>query len=179
MKTINKNLINYSLSNIDIAMYLDNPNIVKYADLDDNFDSIDQVFDGYPYVIILIESGLNKGHWCCLTRYGNSVEIFDSYGGTIDHELSFISKKMKAKLGEADNCLATLLKKSSYKTIVSKHKFQSESDNVDTCGRHVVLRILMFLCGGMHLKQYTNWFKNNAKLLNLRNDEFVCKCITF
>jgi len=86
MKTINRNLINYSLSNIDIAMYLDKPNIVKYSDLA-KFNSIDQVFDGYPYVIILIESGLNKGHWTCLCRYNNSVEIFDSYGGTIDHEL--------------------------------------------------------------------------------------------
>jgi len=177
MKTINRNLINYSLSNIDIAMYLDNPNIVKYADLDDNFNSIDQVFDGYPYVIILIESGLNKGHWCCLTRYGNSVEIFDSYGGTIDTELSYISKQMKAKLGETDNCLANLLKKSVYKTVVNEHKFQSESNNVDTCGRHVVLRILMFLCGGMHLNEYMKWFKDAVRKLKLSNDELVVKLI--
>ena len=172
----NKNKVNYAISNIDIAMYLDNPNIVKYADLA-NFDNIDSLFDGYSYVIILIESGLNKGHWCCLTRYNNCVEIFDSYGGTIDHELSYISKQMKAKLGETDNCLTNLLKKSSYKTVINMHKFQSGSNNVDTCGRHVVLRIIMFLCGGMHLDKYINWFKDAVRKLKLSNDELVVKFI--
>ena len=172
----NKNKVNYAISNIDIAMYLDNPNIVKYADLA-NFDNIDQVFDGNPYVIILIESGQNKGHWCCLLRYNNSVEIFDSYSGTIDHELSYISKQMKAKLGEKNNCLTNLLKKSEYTTVVNKYKFQSELGGIDTCGRHVLLRIMMFLCCGMDLNDYIKWFKAVASKLKLSNDLLVVKLI--
>ena len=174
----NKNRVNYSLSNIDIAMYLDNPNIVKYGDLA-QFDSIDQVFDGYSYVIVLIKTSTSSGHWISLLRYNNCVEQFDSYGGTIDHELSYISKQMKAKLGETDHFLTRLLKNSDYKIVVNKYKFQAEAESVDTCGRHVLLRIIMFICGGMHLDEYIKWFKTSVRKLKLSNDLLVVKLITF
>ena len=177
-----KNNIEYSLSNVDIERYVGKGHIIKYSDLS-NFDNIDDVFNGNSFVIVLIESKPFSGHWVTMLRYDNIVESFDSYGGSIDNELSFISKEMKNKLGENEKSILNLLKNSSYKVVINKYIIQSEQKingmDVDSCGKHVLLRILMFICGGMDLNQYTNWFKTNAKLLNLRNDEFVCKCITF
>ena len=48
-----KNSLNYSVSNFDIAKYFGNGHIVKYADLI-KYNSIDSVFDGNSFVIILI-----------------------------------------------------------------------------------------------------------------------------
>jgi len=86
---------------------------------------------------------------------------------------------MKANLGETDNCLTNLLKKSSYKTVVSEHKFQSENSHVDTCGKWVLLRILMFVCGGLKLPEFVEFVKKGTNQLNVNNDELVCRLITF
>ena len=175
---MNKNSVEYSISNVDIQKYLGNGHIQKYADLL-NFNNIDDVFGDYNFVIILIESKLNSGHWTCMLRYDNTIEIFDSYGGSIDNELKYISKNMKNMLGEKENVLTDLLKKSGYKVVINKYKFQKEDNSIDSCGKWCLLRILMFMCANMQLKEFTSFVKNNAKKLNLSNDEFVCKCITF
>ena len=126
-----------------------------------------------------MESKLNSGHWTTMLRYDNTIELFDSYSGTLDNELPFISKQMKFELGENEHILTELLKKSGHKIIVNKYKFQSEKNNVDSCGKWCLLRILMFVCANMQLKEFVNFVKTNAKKQNLSNDEFVCKCITF
>ena len=173
-----KNTIEYSLSNVDIERYVGRGHIKKYSDLS-NFDNIDDVFNDNSFVIVLIESKPSAGHWCCMLRYDNTIELYDSYSGTLDNELNYISKQMKIELGENEHILTELLKKSGHKIVVNKYKFQSEKNNVDTCGKWVLLRILIFVCANMQLKEFVNFVKTNAKKLNLRNDEFVCKCITF
>lgn len=175
---MNKNSINYSVSNFDIEKYFGDGHIIKYSDLS-KFDNIDSVFNGNSFVIILIESKPSSGHWCCLLRYKNTVEIFDPYAGTIDNELKYISKAMREKLGEDEPVLTKLLKNSKHKVVVNKYDFQSENDGINTCGRHCILRILMFICGGMELQEYIKWFKNSAKKLKISNDNFVVKLITF
>ena len=74
------NKINYSITNTDIAKYLMSPNIVKYGDIS-TMDGIDELFNGGCYVIILVESEENSGHWCLCLRYDDDIiEQFDSYG---------------------------------------------------------------------------------------------------
>jgi len=173
-----KNKLNYSVSNFDIGKYIIDANIIKYSELA-NYCSIDSVFSGNNYVILLIESGKRSGHWVALIRYDNCIEQFDSYSSSIDHELSFIDEKMKEKLNETNHYLTKLLNKSSYKIVVNKYKFQSEIDGTNTCGKHVILRLLMFCCNNMNLNDYINFFKDSSKKLKLNNDEFVSKIITF
>ena len=173
---MNKNSLNYSISNVDIEAYVGKGHIIKYANLT-NFNNIDDVFNGNSFVIVLIESKPFSGHWVCMLRYDNTIELFDSYSGTIDNELKYISKNMKNMLGEKENVLTDLLKKSGYKVVINKYKFQKESNTIDTCGRHCLLRILMFICAKMDLNQYTNWFKKSSKMLKLSNDELVVNVI--
>ena len=132
----------------------------------------------FYYVIILVESQENRGHWTACLRYNDgTIEQFDSYGGKIDSEMKYISIVKKTQLGEENNELGDILK--GYKVVVSKYKFQKLNDNIDTCGKWTLLRILMFVLGGMEIDQFTTWFKNLAKSQGCSNDELVCRLITF
>ena len=173
----NKNLINYSITNTDIEKYLVNPNIVKYGDLS-NMNSVDDLFNDDCYVIILIESEENSGHWVTCMRYDDgAIEQFDSYGGKIDSEMKYISSDKKLKLGEENNELGDLLH--GEKTVVSKYRFQKLSPDVDTCGKWVLLRLLMFILGKMKINQFTKWFKLLKIKEGCSNDELVCRLVTF
>ena len=154
-----------------------NPNIVKYGDIS-TMDGIDELFNGGCYVIILVESEENSGHWCLCLRYDDDIiEQFDSYSGKIDNEMKYISSDKKSQLGEENNELAHLLK--DKKVVVSKYRFQKLSSDVDTCGKWVLLRLLMFILGHMEIYEFTIWFKKLAKSQNITNDELVCKLIEF
>ena len=157
MENKNKNKINYSITNTDIAKYLIKPNIVKYADIS-TMDDIDELFNGGCYVIILVESDENSGHWVLCLRYSDwTIEQFDSYSGKIDSEIKYISSDKKSQLGEENNELGNLLK--NEKVVVSKYRFQKLSPDVDTCGKWVLLRLLMFVFGHMEIDKFTQWFK--------------------
>ena len=122
---MDKNTIEYSLSNVDIERYVGRGHIIKYSDLS-NFDNIDDVFNGNSFVIVLIESEPSRGHWTAMLRYDNTIEMYDSYGGSIDNELKYISKQMKIELDENEHILTELLKKSGHKVVVKNYKFQKE-----------------------------------------------------
>jgi len=148
---MNKNKLNYSLTNTDIEKYLGTGHIIKYSDLN-KYQNIDQAFGDNNFLIVLIESHRNSGHWVCLLRYNDgTIEQFDSYSGKIDSELKFITSSMKRNLHE-NNCILTQLLRNR-KTIWSKYRYQKLDNDVDTCGRWIILRILMFVEGGMELDQ--------------------------
>ena len=175
---MNKNKLNYSLTNSDIELYIGEGHIMKYSDLN-RFQNIDQAFDDNNFLILLIESHRNSGHWTCLLKYDDgTIEQFDSYGGKIDSELKFITSSMKRNLHE-NNCVLTQLLRRSGKTVWSKYQYQKLDNDIDTCGRHVILRVLMFLEGGVELDQYENWFKMRAKKLDVSNDQLVVEFIKF
>ena len=172
---MNKSKLNYSLTNVDINNYLGSGHIIRYRDLA-RYSTIDDVFGDSNFVVVLIESKLNSGHWTCLLRYPDgNIGQFDSYDGSIDGELNFISQEMRNKLGEKNNILTSLLK--NRKTSWSKYRFQRLDQGIDTCGKHVVLMILMFLKENMTIAQYTTWFKGLMKKLELDGDALVCLLI--
>jgi len=173
------NKINYSITNTDIDKYLGNGHIIKYCDLE-KYDDISDVFGDDAYVVILVQSKANNGHWVCLLQYDDgTVEQFDSYSGKIDSELKYISEAQQELLGEDEPLLTQLITRSRCKTVWSKYRFQKLNDNIDTCGKHCLLRIIMFVLGHKTIDQYTTWFKNLAKSQGCSNDELVCRLITF
>lgn len=125
--------------------------IFKYSELADVENLDDILPKERDYLILLTENKRNEGHWCCLMKYNNLFEWFDSYGGTKagkpDGELSFISKAVKVMLGEDKHYLSRLLKKSGCKVIYNKEKFQSLSDGINTCGKWTLARLISFNCG--------------------------------
>ena len=156
MENLKKEL-DYSLSDDDIKNHLgQDTKILKYADLN-NYKTLDELLPKEKdYVVILIETKRNNGHWTTLIKNNNQIEYFDSYGLDIDKEFGFISSVMKRMLGESKNQLGTLVDDSNYDVIYNNKQLQSHKDFVSTCGRHVVSRILNFK-KGMGLKDYIDY----------------------
>lgn len=143
-----KKKLQYFITDDDIKRWLgpeSESKIIKYSDLA-NYNSLEDLLPNETdYKIILVESEVNSGHWTCIMRKGNKYETFDSYGGIIDHELNYIPNSTKQYLGEDKKYLGGLLK--GHKIIYNKKKLQAENDNICTCGRWTIARILSFLMG--------------------------------
>ena len=140
------------ISSDDFIRFLDdvgNDKILKYSELK-NYNTMDELLPNEKdYKIILTESEINSGHWCCILKYNNTIEWFDSYGVKPDGELNFISAGMRKILGEDKHYLSKLIKtiKSPDKFIYNKKKLQVLKDGINTCGRWSILRLILFKQG--------------------------------
>jgi len=130
--------------------------IIKYSELKD-FKTIDELLPAdKSFRIILLEETYNSGHWIAMMRYGSTIEFFNSYGTAPDTDWRFINKMIRVVLGENTNELTRLMKNADelgYEAIYNKRDFQKHSNDIQTCGRWVVLRIEMMRMG-YDLKQF-------------------------
>ena len=177
MKTI-REIEDKPLSDKDIQSYLGKSvKIVEYKDLK-NYNSIDELLpNNKDYCILLYENEPDSGHWVGLLKYDNNIELFDSYGNTDTKILSWTPFKVRQMLGEDDDYLTKLVNKSNYHFIHNRKKYQG--DNAETCGRHVILRILAFLQDNADLPQYNHMIealKKNHPNQNM--DQIVSSLIT-
>jgi hypothetical protein len=173
-------LILKPLTDTDLERFLgyntDN-HILKYSELGQYNDLEDLLPHHKSYKIILIEYEMNSGHWICMLRYYNVIEIFNSYGNIHD-ELDFrTSLEMNKYLGQAHLHLNILiekeLKEDKFDIIYNEKQFQKKSLDINTCGRHVVNRIISLLDYNMTLKQYIEFMKKATVSLKLNFDELV------
>jgi len=137
------------LSNDDFKLYLGGNvknNIMKYSELKNYKDINELLPNDQDYKIILIETKKNSGHWCCIERNNNIIYWFDSYGLKFDEELKYVSTIMKKLLGEEEHQMERLMrtcKSLGLKCDYNKHNFQSDNENVSTCGRWCVIALQM------------------------------------
>jgi len=176
-----KNDINYFITNHDLDKLIHNVKIVKFADLDQYKSIYDLLPKKIDFVVILCETeGVNTGHWQLLLRNNNVFEFFDSYGDEPKTILKFITKKMNQYLGNDYNKdMGHILKsiKPTDKLIINEYEFQSDTNDVNTCGRWVASRIINFMLG-MDNQQFINWFKGIKKQNpRLKNDEIISELI--
>lgn len=118
--------------------------VIKYSELK-NFNSIEDFLPKIlDFKIVLIESSYNVGHWVCVVRRGNEITYFNSYGTGIDTDFRFIPRMMSCILGQSTKEMTRLFndaKAKGYEIVVNKTRFQKISDNIQTCGRHVLFFI--------------------------------------
>jgi len=145
--------LKYMVSDLDFQRWLGagaKEKTIKYGDFQD-VPSIQELLpEDKDYRIVLTEWKQNMGHWCCLLRYGNTIEWFDSYGVLPDAELKYVPKMMRRFLGEQEHALTRILKKAKedgFLVIYNKRKFQKQKDGVDTCGRWTLSRVMAMLMG--------------------------------
>ena len=183
-KSAYKDDIEYFMTNHDLGAIIKNVRIVKFSDLD-QFGSIYQLLPKkIDFVVILTETeDVNQGHWQLLLKRHNTFEFFDSYGDEPKTIIEFVSKKMNQFLGnDYQKDMGHILKsiRKQDQLTVNKFEFQSDIPNVNTCGRWVALRVMMFLAHEMNNKQFVAWFKQQKKKLpRLKHDELVCELIKF
>jgi hypothetical protein len=140
--------------------------IITYDKLKD-YKSINELLKPFGNVVILYLNDKNFGHWTCLfkNKEGN-IEFFDSYGLPMDQELRFIPDELREQLNQTKPILSNLLLKQKKKIIYNNHKLQKLSPKVNTCGRHVITRLLM---KNMNIDDYNKFIRS----FDLTPDEFV------
>ena len=176
-----KDKIAYFINNTDLNAYFPNCKIVKFAELD-NYASIYELLPNkLDFAFILVEEEKNTGHWQLLLRNQGEFSFFDSYGDKPTTILNFIPKYMNRLLGnDYDRDMGHILKsvKKGDKLIINKFPFQSNLDNVNTCGRWCIARTNLFMANGVDNAQFVKYIKREQKNTKLTLDELVCALIT-
>lgn len=169
------------LDDEEIREYLPDAKILTYKQLS-KYQNINQLLpDPIDYAIILYLDEPNKGHWTAILKYDNKFEMFDPYGiKTLDQQLNWVPCTMRIKLGVSVPYITRLFNsiKKPQKGILSTFEYQDDKDNVNTCGRHVVYRILKMLNDKMDIEEYYKHMKKLRKEFNLTYDEIVSTNIT-
>lgn len=98
--------------------------------------------------VILYECKERSGHWCCVyLRNKKEIQWFDSYGLMPDSELNYIDKEFRRKSNQVSTHLTRLLLEWTRRTggdvRYSQYRLQKLSPKDNTCGRFVVLRLLL------------------------------------
>jgi hypothetical protein len=169
-----------SIDDADIRKYLPDAKIMKYSDLG-KYASIDALLPNNPdYVFILYEDSVNKGHWTLVLRYGNTYEFFCSYGSKVDEPLTWTTEQTKERLHENYPYLTRLFDTvpTQRKIIYNPVDYQQQKSDINTCGRHAIVRALSLLRQHMPLKAYYRTMKNIKDKTGNSYDDIVSSIIT-
>ena len=163
----------YSLSDDDIREYLnDDVNIVSYLDLP-NINRLQDLFKTSDNLVIHIPvQSQSAGHWVCAYMSGNTFNYFCPYAMTI-HENITKSPYLMHTEDKNDYALVYLVKqfvKEGGKVIQNPFKVQQLKSGTNTCGRHIVARLLH---KQMNNRQYYDYITSLVKSKKLTPDELV------
>jgi hypothetical protein len=173
---IPKDSVSYSLTNEDIDNILGHKSNIKlYKELK-KYDTIDKVLGKHKYVIILYETKQHYGHWTLVFKLDdNTIEHFDSYGLKPDDELDFIKPLFKVINGTTQPYLTYLLLKSKYNVEYNNYKLQEKKKGVNTCGRHILFRLIN---RDKNIDEYKKYLDKLVKKYKVNNyDELLTKII--
>lgn len=156
-----------------IRKYLPNCKILKYNEFK-KFKNLNQIIpNNKDYIIILYETSPNSGHWCCLMNYDDNYEYFDSYGKEPSNPLSWNNPNVNIMLGQDKPYLNYLIESSNKDTYYNDIDYQSTKNDINTCGRHCIFRILCMLKKNYNLKQYYKFMKSLKNKSNEQYDSIV------
>jgi hypothetical protein len=155
----------YALTGEDIKTLVGPVRIITYPKLKD--ETWETLFKEQPYVVILfLTEDENTGHWQCVLQHdgGNKVEVFDSFGITVDGNRRWLSKDRLQDLGQTLPLMHKVFEGFPGELIYNDTKLQQDSRN--TCGRHIACRILY---NRLSIQDYINTIKASGD----NPDEFV------
>lgn len=143
MTEIYKSITRYALSDEDLRKLLGNDiPIIPYPELK-NVRDIDEVFDRKGRCMLLfLNQSPTSGHWCCLLRRPDYIEFFDPYGEDPDDVVSDVPTGRLRQLDMDKPYLTNLLRAKGLPVFYNTHKFQRESIDFATCGRHCAVRLM-------------------------------------
>jgi hypothetical protein len=155
-------IIEEPMGDDDIRKYFPSAKIMTYSDLNKYDDIEDLLPTDKDYAFVLIEDSPNKGHWVVISKYGDTVEFFDSYGGKPDSQLKWNSKANNAQLGQSRKKLTEMFNKHKGRVVYNPVKYQGGASDVNTCGRHATFRIQNMKDG----KDLDTYYKYMSRLKN-------------
>ena len=177
-KYISENLAEFT-SDSDIKDYLGCKTVIKtYSEIQD-IVNINKLIPGkVGSCVLLIESEENSGHWVMISKYKNVIEFFNSYGQAPGEEVKIIPEYINKKLDQSPMDIRDILNYASSKqgknVIYNKVKLQKISNDIGTCGKHIILRSIMLKNFGMDLPKYLRFVDEMCKGLgNITPDGLV------
>lgn len=171
--------IKEDITDTDIRHYLDDESdkdVIKYSEIGNYKTLRDILPSNNSYKIILVESSYNNGHWISLYRKNKTITIFNSYGGFPSSELNFVSNKNNKLLGQNIKHLNILLEnglKNGFKIVYNKRKLQELKNGVNTCGKWVLLFIMLMENYDIDLKGFLQMIDKLVYKFKLTPDELV------
>lgn len=162
-----KRVKEYSLSDGDIRKVLgDDVKIYTYPQLQ-TLRSTKELFDTKGRCILLFPTDSpTSGHWCCLLRKKKGIEFFDPYGDSPEEVKDNIPKSRMEALDIDSPYLTRLLRSLGLPVYYNTYAFQRTSRDVNTCGRHCIVRLLY---GNLSLEDYKKVIDSSG----LSSDDFV------
>lgn len=124
--------INKCLSDKDILNLIDT-NIIMYHNLK-KYNNILEILKNNS-AVILYQSTLNYGHWCCINKIDKNIYFFDSYGMFPDNQKKYLrpDKQMK-KLNEKNQMRRLLLNTIDLGYTCYYNHNLLQGKNTSTCG---------------------------------------------
>ena len=159
----------YALSDDDIRKLLGGDiKITTYPDLD-KVHHLNELFDRRGRAILFVpQTDATNGHWTAMIKNGREIEFFDPYGEEPEEQKSSFFKGKFHQLHMDEPLLAKLLDDSGYRIYFNKVQLQELSNDVNTCGRHCVCRLLYYK---FPIERYREMIKRSGD----SPDDFVCK----
>jgi hypothetical protein len=162
----------------DIKTYFPDAKILKYSELA-QFTDIEQLLpENKTFVFLLYETSLNVGHWVCVCRYDDIISFFDPYGVYPDKQLKWVPKLLRVKLNQTRPLLTCLFDKTKLEVEYNDFKFQTERDDINTCGRHCIFRIKTLINKNLSLDEYQRFMKQLKKQFKMSFDQLVADFIS-
>lgn len=138
----------YSLSQSDVQKLVPGITVTLYTELAGK--SLAQLLDSKGRGMVLFvesETPLSiSGHWLALIMQPSEggLLIFDPYGGKVDPwylDRTFVSARDLATLKESAPLLTDIVQSSGVRPLYSPIRYQQMKEDINTCGRHCVVRI--------------------------------------
>lgn len=166
----------------DIKFYFPDARIMTYSELS-KYETIDDLLPkDIDAIFLLYEEKPNYGHWVLLSKYNNTIEMFNSYGDKfIDEPLYWVSPEVRKMLGSAKPYLTNLLRNTNYNDyaiIFNAYDFQDDKNlKISTCGRWCCLRLKTILNSMMPLITFIKMMKDIKSKTKLKYDIIVSDLI--
>ena len=125
-----KQLVKESISNYDMHEFVPytKGKIIEYNELEKLNDIEELLTHDGDFRVILIEYTDNDGHWILVSRYGDTIELFNSYGVNHSKNDFMDDTTMNKYLGQSELHLKRLLdierKDKKFKVIYNKKSYK-------------------------------------------------------
>lgn len=175
--------ISTNISDDDLRRYFGenvDKNIIKYNELSNYSKITDLLPEDKAFKIVLFENDVNTGHWILLLRYGKTIEFFNSYGLKPNGDFAFVSKIKNWFLGQNPDYLKALLtdaEKQGFNVIYNKRRLQQMKKGINTCGRWIILRIILMKFLNQDLQGFLDFIDNLVNRYDYTPDILVSHLI--
>jgi len=148
------------LSSTDILKALNGKVKIITSDQLYKFDSIDELLEPYNKVVILYIWKVKPcyGHFTCLSKRGDTIDYFDSFGKSIDSVNKELSYEFKSQNHLTYPYLTKLLYDSPYNIEFNENPIQDMKSSV--CGRYVIVKLAL---SDIPMQVFQQMFSKNTK----------------